>query len=75
MKENKIQEFANSCGYDFAEKTDLIWNGYEVYRLRDNDREKGVTYYRGYPYFLLIRNNEIKKTTPKQSLEILRMFS
>ena len=75
MTDNRIQDYAKSSGYDFAEKIDVIYNGYEVYSLRYNGREKGVTYHRGYLYFLLVKENEVHKTTPEQSLEILQLIN
>lgn len=73
MVENKIQSYAKACGYDYARKTALIWNGNKVYKLKIQS-EEGVKSCRGYPQYLLVNGNKIKKATPEEALQIMRKY-
>lgn len=61
----KIQEFAKRCGFDMAEDTEKIWNGYKVYSL-DMLEDAAV----GLPQFALVKDGKVRVNTYDETFEI-----
>lgn len=62
----KINEELELLGVERASQG-ISWNGYEVYIP---DTSKLGTYI-GYPYIILVKGEEVRTSTPEESLEYL----
>ena len=67
MIRKEILDFAEKEGIRVKLKRDLDWHGYEIY----------VSIYKfgtvvGYPYVIMVKNNIIRMSTARESLERLR---
>lgn len=60
-----IQEYAKREGFDYAEDTGVIWNGYRVYSL-----DYAEPHFVGEPMFALVKNHEIRTNTPDETWDI-----
>lgn len=69
MKQEKVIEFAKKNGYDGAEPCGE-WRGYEVYEptFEDSGKELAIV---GLPLVILVKGEEIRMSTPDESLERL----
>jgi hypothetical protein len=67
MSQEDILKFAQKQGYDNIEYVEE-WRGYQVYAPIFNSKEM---LYIGLPYVILVKDNEIRMSTPDESLERL----
>ncbi|CAL7909873.1 hypothetical protein [Fusobacterium necrophorum] len=65
MTLNKIVEFAKNQGYDNV-KFLKQWNGYSCYEPYFSD---GISF-TGLPLVILVKEDEIRMSTPEESMEI-----
>jgi len=66
MKIRDIKKFANTHGYDtvaFLKK----WKGYDVYEPINEDNKISFV---GLPLVILVKNSEIRMSTPEEALQI-----
>jgi len=68
MDRKKVLQFAKTRGYDSIRKRRKTWNGYDVY---EPIYRKGVISYIGLPLVILVKENEIRLSTPQESFELL----
>ena len=68
ITKNKILEYAEMQGYDYAEKCDITWNGYDVWKPKFDGEGVAII---GYPLVILVKGNEIRMSSKDESLEIL----
>ena len=71
MNKDKIQNFAKENGYIKAIYKGE-WKEYEVYEPIYSESEE-VSYI-GYPLMILVKDDQIRLTTPDESLELLNIF-
>lgn len=69
MELKKIKKFAIENGYDNVEFIGK-WKKFEVYDPFFEDEE---THAIGLPYKVLIENDEIRMSTPVESMELLKL--
>lgn len=60
-----IQEYAKREGFDYAEDTGVIWNGYRVYSL-----DYAEPHFVGEPMVALVKNHEIRTNAPDETWDI-----
>ena len=72
-RDNNVLSLLEDKTNIYARKTALIWNGNKVYKLKIQS-EEGVKSCRGYPQYLLVNGNKIKKATPEEALQIMRKY-
>lgn len=70
MDDKKVLEFAKKKGYSSVEHLGQ-WLGYDVYDLIMDDEEVS---YIGLPLVALVKDNDIRLSTPEESLEIVSYF-
>lgn len=64
----KVLQFAKSQGYETVHKLNKTWNGYTLY---EPSFKRGVVSYVGLPLVILAKENEVRMSTPDESLECL----
>jgi hypothetical protein len=67
MSEENILKFAKKQGYDEISYIGK-WRGYDVYEPMFESEEVAFV---GLPYVILVKEDEIRMSTPKESLEQL----
>lgn len=72
MDDKKVLEFAKKKGYSSVEHLGQ-WLEYDVYDLIYSDDEEEASYI-GLPLVALVKDNDIRMSTPEESLEILSYF-
>lgn len=72
MNKDKIQKFAQENGYEKINYKGK-WKDYEVFDPIYSE-SKEISYV-GYPLMILVKNEEIRLTTPEESLELLDIFT
>lgn len=70
MDDKKVLEFAKKKGYSSVEHLGK-WLEYDVYDLIMDDEEVS---YIGLPLVALVKDNDIRISTPDESLEIVSYF-
>lgn len=72
MDDKKVLEFAKKKGYSSVEHLGK-WLEYDVYDLIYSDDEEDASYI-GLPLVALVKDNDIRISTPDESLEIVSYF-
>lgn len=70
MDDKKVLEFAKKKGYSSVKYIGK-WLGYDVFDLIMDDEEVS---YIGLPLVALVKDNDIRISTPDESLEIVSYF-
>ncbi len=72
MNEEKIQEFAKKEGYSRI-VYEGVWKGYDTY-YADYFGDDKIRYV-GLPFYVLVKENEIRLSKPEECLDILEYFN
>lgn len=70
ITEKQVLKYAKKRGYDKVEKYDIVWNGYEVWHPSFNGNGVAII---GFPLVILVKGNEIRMSTPDESIEVLKL--
>lgn len=74
MENSKVLDFVTSHGWSGAEY-EMDWNGYNVYSLLSGDDvDSEFPPCVGYPLVLLVKEDEIRVSTPEESLEYMQYY-
>lgn len=71
MEENKVLKLAKKGGFDYIDRLDKDWNGYEVYYPTGPN---GETLYIGEPLYFLKKGDKVRVATREEAEKICDMI-